>query len=239
MTALLVIGATGSIGRQVVEEATARGMAVRAFTRDAGRARRVLGDIDIVPGDLTNPDDLTTALAGMDAVILTHGGDSEPRRIYYGGIAALLVALGERRLPIALMSSINVSRPPSGPYADLMRWKLRGEDLLRDSGQPYTVIRPGWFDAPESGTPASSSGRATRSARAGCDVGTSRKHSSPRSSPRRPGRAPWRSSPAPASPSPTGTPSTPPRQPTPPTGSARQRRHVQHDRNTFPTRQKR
>lgn len=145
MTTILVIGATGSIGRHVVGEATASELQVRAVTRDRGRARRMLGDVDLVEGDLTNPASVAPALVGVDAAILTHGGDSAPERVYYGAVAALLDALGDRRLPIALMSSINVTRA-SGPYTDLMNWKRRGERLLRMSGQPYTIVRPGWFD---------------------------------------------------------------------------------------------
>lgn len=46
------------------------------------------------------------------------------------------------------MSSINVTRG-AGAYADLMHWKRRGERVLRASGLPLTVIRPGWFGSAE------------------------------------------------------------------------------------------
>lgn len=46
------------------------------------------------------------------------------------------------------MSSINVTRG-SGAYANLMNWKRRGERILRASGLPLTIIRPGWFGSNE------------------------------------------------------------------------------------------
>lgn len=146
MTTLL-IGATGTIGREVASQLVASGRPVRALTRNASRAQRVLGpDVDVIVGDITNPNDIAAAVDGVDAVILTHGGDSDPQRIYYGAVKALVTALSDEsgKIPIALMSSINVTRG-AGAYATLMNWKRRGERLLRASGAPLTVIRPGWF----------------------------------------------------------------------------------------------
>ncbi|MDO4888803.1 MAG: SDR family NAD(P)-dependent oxidoreductase [Actinomycetaceae bacterium] len=151
---IVVIGATGTIGRAVVDELRSRGIAVRALTRDAARAARVLGesaDVDIVAGDVTNPDGLRPALEGAGGVILTHGGDSDPERVYVGAVRALVQAAGDRRLPVALMSSINVEDVAPGPYAALLSAKKRGEDVLRGSGLPYTVVRPGWFGATDAG----------------------------------------------------------------------------------------
>ena len=47
---------------------------------------------------------------------------------------------------MALMSSIGVTGT-GGSSRDLLSWKRRGERLLRASGLPHTVVRPGWFDA--------------------------------------------------------------------------------------------
>lgn len=146
---VLVLGATGTIGREVVAGLIAAGTPVRAFTRDSAAAHRLLpAVVEIVEGDLTSTADLTHALDGVSGVICTHGGDSNPERVYYGGVRALVAALAAAgrtgEVPVALMSSINVTRG-SGAYANLMNWKRRGERLLRASGVPLTVIRPGWF----------------------------------------------------------------------------------------------
>jgi len=141
---VLVIGATGSIGRLVVEHATAAGLEVRALARDARRAESMLGDVEIALGDLTDPGSLDAAVAGVDAIVFVHSGDSDPERVSYGGIASVLATLGERRPRIALMSS-NVTRDDNGAYQSLLDWKRRGERLVRSFGAPYAIVRPGWF----------------------------------------------------------------------------------------------
>ena len=62
---VLVVGATGSIGRLVVEEAIRQGYTTRALVRDAGKARRLPSDADVIVGDVTRPDTLPAAVAGI------------------------------------------------------------------------------------------------------------------------------------------------------------------------------
>src|SRR4051794_27149886 len=147
---VLVVGATGSIGRLVVSRLQELGDQPRALTRDVERGRRVLGpDVDIVAGDLTDPASLAPALDGVAAVVMTHGapyGSGDYEAIDYGAVLALLSALSGRSIPVALMTSIGVTGS-GGTSRELLDWKHRGERLMRASGLPYTIVRPGWFDA--------------------------------------------------------------------------------------------
>jgi uncharacterized protein YbjT (DUF2867 family) len=147
---VLVIGATGRTGRLVVAAAAKHGLHVRALARHLERARQILPDVDIVRGDLEDPATLTAALQDVDAIVFTHGSDSDGRsdsfqRVDYGGVANTLRALDGRRPRMALMTSINVTRRDSA-YRELLDWKRRSERLVRLSGAPYTIVRPGWFD---------------------------------------------------------------------------------------------
>ena len=153
MSRTLVLGGTGSIGRLVVARLAELGQHPRFLTRNPHRARGVLADrvnaVDVVAGDLSDASSVERALSGMDAVVLTHGapyGSGEYADVDYGAVPALLEALGGRVLPVVLMSSIGVTGT-GGSSRDLLNWKRRGERLLRASGLPYTVVRPGWFDA--------------------------------------------------------------------------------------------
>jgi uncharacterized protein YbjT (DUF2867 family) len=144
---VLVVGATGSIGRRVVASAAGHGLSVRALARDVDRARRLLPDVEVVAGDLDDPASLTAAVEDVDAVVFTHGsGTGAYEQVDYGGVASVLRALGGRPVRFALMTSINVTRRDAGAYQDLMDWKRRSERLVRATGLPYTIIRPGWFD---------------------------------------------------------------------------------------------
>ena len=148
---VLVVGATGSIGRLVVEEAARQGHTVRALVRDARKAD-VIPDVEIVVGDLTRPGTLPAAVDGVDAIVFTHGSDgggkAAAERIDYGGVRNVLAALGGRSARIALMTAIGVTNR-EGDYnhrTEAHDWKRRGERLVRASGLPYTIVRPGWFD---------------------------------------------------------------------------------------------
>lgn len=146
---VLVVGATGSIGRLVVEEALKAGFDVRALVRDAGRARSLAGGVELVVGDLTRPETLAAAVAGVDGIVFAHGSyygvEAGSENVDYGGVPNVLAALDGRRVRIALMTTIGVTSR-SIKYAAEGAWKRRGERLLRVSGLPYTIVRPGWFD---------------------------------------------------------------------------------------------
>jgi uncharacterized protein YbjT (DUF2867 family) len=67
---VLVVGATGSIGRLVVDEAVAAGYPTRALVRNPGRARSLPSAAEVVVADVTRPDTLTDAVAGIAAVVV-------------------------------------------------------------------------------------------------------------------------------------------------------------------------
>jgi uncharacterized protein YbjT (DUF2867 family) len=149
---VLVVGATGSIGRLVVEESIRQGYPTRALVRDPDKARWLPAEADIVVGDVTRPDTLSAAVAGIDAIVFTLGSDGAGKigaqTVDYGGVRNVLVALGARPARIALMTSIGVTNR-TGAYnraTEPQDWKRRSERLVRVSGNPYTIVRPGWFD---------------------------------------------------------------------------------------------
>jgi uncharacterized protein YbjT (DUF2867 family) len=142
---ILVVGATGSVGRYVVAEAIAQGYETRALVRDASRANKLAIGATVVVGELTRAETLADAVDGIDAVVFTQGssyGDAAAAEsVDYGAVKNVLEVLGGRPVRIALMTSIGVTR--RGNTHD---WKRRGERLVRASGNDYTIVRPGWFD---------------------------------------------------------------------------------------------
>jgi uncharacterized protein YbjT (DUF2867 family) len=142
---VLVVGATGSIGQVVVREAARKGHAVRALVRDSRKARGLISDAEMVVGDLTRADTLNAAVDGVDSIVFTHGSygdDAEAERVDYGAVRNVLTALGRRSVRVALMTAIGVTDRRTEAHD----WKRRGERLVRRSGLPYTIVRPGWFD---------------------------------------------------------------------------------------------
>jgi uncharacterized protein YbjT (DUF2867 family) len=147
---VLVVGATGSIGRLVVEEALSAGHEVQALVRDPASAQRLDPQARIVKGDLTRPETLIQAVEGVDAIVFTHGASTrrEAEGVDYGGVRNVLNALNGSRPRIALMTAIGVTDRGhrSQSSSSTHDWKRRGERLVRASCLPYTIVRPGWFD---------------------------------------------------------------------------------------------
>jgi uncharacterized protein YbjT (DUF2867 family) len=149
---VLVVGATGSIGHLVVEEAVRQGCIVRALVRNPGKARKLPPEARVVVGDVTRPETLAGAVDCVDAVVFTLGSEGAGKvgaeNVDYGGVRNVLRALGERTARIALMTAIGVTNR-TGTYnraTEAHDWKRRSERLVRASGLPYTIVRPGWFD---------------------------------------------------------------------------------------------
>jgi len=149
---VLVVGATGSIGRLVVEETIRQGHTVRALVRTPDKTRQLPSEAQVAIGDVTQPETLAGAVDGIDAVVFTLGSDGGGKvaaeNVDYGGVRNVLSALGSRKVRIALMTAIGVTNR-TGKYnqtTEAHDWKRRSERLVRASGLPYTIVRPGWFD---------------------------------------------------------------------------------------------
>nr|WP_307680265.1 NAD(P)H-binding protein [Streptomyces sp. V4I2] len=151
---ILVTGATGTIGSEVVRQLAARGEKVRAMTRDPAKAQVPEG-VEVVRGDFLDMESVTAALAGAAAVFLVAVlGPAD------GGRDARLVAAaraaGVRR--IVKLSSIGTGDPDYGPFGT---WHLPGEEALRAGGSEWTILRPssfasntlGWAESVHAGRP--------------------------------------------------------------------------------------
>lgn len=149
---VLIVGATGSIGQLVVDETIRRGHTVRALVRTPEKAALVPGAAQVVMGDVTRPDTLIGIGSGVGAIVFTLGsdglGEEGAEAVNYGGVRNVLGALNSKSARIALMTAIGVTdRSGSYPWpVQIHDWKRRSERLVRASGLPYTIVRPGWFD---------------------------------------------------------------------------------------------
>jgi len=151
---VLVAGATGGTGQEVVEQALARGYIVRALVRDEAKARQLLGDrVQYAVGDVREPRSLKKAVKGVDQVISALGAnvqrdpENSPERVDYAGVKALAEAAKAAGVSqFILVSSMGVTHPDHQLNAmldNILSWKLKGEDAVRATGIQYTIVRPG------------------------------------------------------------------------------------------------
>ena len=142
---VLVVGATGSIGRLVVAEAISQGYATRALVRDPNKGRQLPADAQLVVGDVTRPDTLAAAVDGVDAVVLTLGSDGAGKAgaetVDYGGVRNILAAVGTRPVRVALMTSIGVTNR-AGATRPALPAALDAQDSnnLPPAGEPRRIV---------------------------------------------------------------------------------------------------
>ena len=145
---LLVVGATGTLGRQVVRRALDEGHQVRCFVRSPRKAAFLKEwGAEIVQGDLTSPETLKPALEGITAVI--DAATSRPtdslsiKQVDWDGQVSLIqaaVAAGvERFIFFSILDAQNF------PYVPLMEIKRCTELFLAQSGLKYTILKPCGF----------------------------------------------------------------------------------------------
>jgi uncharacterized protein YbjT (DUF2867 family) len=137
---ILVTGATGIAGSQVVQALLEQQQDVRAFVRDPDKARRLFGDAaELAPGDFAEPRSLRAALGGADVLFLS--GADDPRRVEWETAAIDAAAeAGVRR--IVKLSSIVAE--PGAPVA-FWDWHGRIEQHLRSSSVPAVILRSSFF----------------------------------------------------------------------------------------------
>jgi uncharacterized protein YbjT (DUF2867 family) len=131
---ILVTGATGNVGGEVVAALLARGQPVRALVRDA-RCTSLPADVEVVQGDLDLPESLTSSLAGARAVFLL-GGWGDMR-----GLMRRIADAGVRHV-VLLSSRCVIDGRADNPITHM--W-LESEAAVRDSGLGWTILRPSSF----------------------------------------------------------------------------------------------
>lgn len=154
---ITVFGATGTIGRLVVQQALAEGHEVTAFTRDAGRVGSDHDRLEVVEGDVTDPAACLPAVKDADAVIVTLGAGrrGEVREAGTRAIVTAMEQAGGGRLVCQSTLGVGTSRA----NLDLV-WKylmfgfllraayvdhVRQERVVEASGTEWTIVRPSAF----------------------------------------------------------------------------------------------
>jgi uncharacterized protein YbjT (DUF2867 family) len=161
---ITVFGATGSVGRHVVEQALATGHSVTAFTRDASHVTARHDRLEVVVGDATVTEEVLPAVKGADAVIVVLG-DGRGAGVREHGTRAVVEAMqaaGVRRLVCQSTLGAGDSRGNlnfvwkyvmfgmllRAAYAD----HQRQEEVVRASDTDWTIVRPSAFtDGPRTG----------------------------------------------------------------------------------------
>lgn len=132
---IVVTGATGTVGRQVVARLREQGRPVRAVVRNPGSAR-LPADVEVVPGDLSDPASLTPHLAGAEALFLVWPFTSPEQAAGLGAQTVRLIARQVQRL--VYLSALAADGRPDSFWGTI-------EGLIEKSGIAWTFLRPTGF----------------------------------------------------------------------------------------------
>ena len=157
---ILIVGATGALGRDIVGEALARGKDTGALVRDPARVA-FSEAVQVVQGDVLDLSSLTPAVAGRDAVICALGTPSPRRRstLLEEGTKNLVAAMGEqgvhRLACVTLLGAGSSGANASFFYrevilralAPMLPDKEAQERAVRGSELDWVLIRPPRFVA--------------------------------------------------------------------------------------------
>lgn len=145
---VLVVGATGQLGRVIARKLVASGATVRALARNAEALARLAPGTEIAPVDLRDVPKLTDACRGVEQIVATANnnmgsGETSPTRIDLAGYQNLCAAArnaGVRRLTYVSFRGVSRDTP-----VDIFTVKWYIEDAIRRSDVPYVMLRPTAF----------------------------------------------------------------------------------------------
>lgn len=140
---IALTGATGFVGKHILDEALKAGFKVKALTRREIEKRQ---GVQWVSGDLQNIKALEKLVEGADTLIHTAGLVKAKRRkdffvINAGSIKTFLQIIGkpDKEFQFIYISSLAAREPQLSPYA---KSKRQAEEILRDASCPWTIVRP-------------------------------------------------------------------------------------------------
>ena len=145
---VLVVGATGQLGRVIARKLMASGTTVRALARNGNALASLAPGAEIAPVDLRDLPKLAEACRGVDQIVATANnnmgkGPTSPSRIDLAGYQNLCAAArnaGVRRLIYVSFRGVSQDAP-----VDIFRIKWYIEDAIRRSGVPHVMLRPTAF----------------------------------------------------------------------------------------------
>jgi uncharacterized protein YbjT (DUF2867 family) len=135
---VLVVGGSGTVGRQVARNLLERGATVRVLSRTADRAKLEL-PVEAVQGDLEQPSTLGPQFDGMDAMFLLNAlSRSETTQ----GLSAVEAA---RKAGVKKIVYMSVLLPPGSETIPHFATKIPVEQAVMESGLAWTILRPNNF----------------------------------------------------------------------------------------------
>lgn len=139
---ILVTGATGTVGREVLRLLARRGVQVRAMTRDPAHLSSVETNVEVLRADFDAPETLRDAVADVDSVfLLTAPGASVPEH----DLAMINAARVGKVRKVVKLSAVGGGLSAKDGGTEPADWHAPGEQALAASGLAWMLLRPSSF----------------------------------------------------------------------------------------------
>lgn len=139
---ILVTGATGTIGSEVVKQLVEGGHRVRALVRDLAKAKKLGDRVEVVQGDIAKPETLAVACVGVDQVFVLTSSKDPHFAEWEGNVFNAAKQAGVQHI-VKLSGSSSIETFMAGsPFAE---WHGESEKRLHALGVAWTILRPGPF----------------------------------------------------------------------------------------------
>jgi uncharacterized protein YbjT (DUF2867 family) len=137
---ILITGATGNNGRELVRQLVAAGQHVRALVRNPAKVTNLKGpNVELVVGDFDQPATLDAALRGVEkAFLLT------PVAEHFVEWQSVFIESAERA-ELKHLVKFSGMGADAGAKVELLRLHSETDNLLRNSGVPFTILQPNSF----------------------------------------------------------------------------------------------
>ena len=139
--ALLITGATGNTGTELAKQLSAKGVPFRALVRSVenGGQLAALPGIELVSGDLGDPDSLAAALKGIKRAFLLTNSSEQAATLQLGFVDAARQAGVQHIVKLSQLAA-SIDSP-----VRFLRYHAAVEQHIRASGMAYTFLRPNLF----------------------------------------------------------------------------------------------
>ena len=129
MPSTVVIGGAGRTGRHIVERLLRDGAAVKVLSRNPDHV----------------PDGVDAVVVVVESAMNDDASPNGPTAVHDEG-SRHVVSAAAPDTHVVMVSQIYITRPEAFPAAaEIIAARGRGEQALRDSGLPYTIVRPSWL----------------------------------------------------------------------------------------------
>jgi uncharacterized protein YbjT (DUF2867 family) len=132
---ILITGATGTVGKELVKQLVTQGQQVRVFTRDTDKASNLGDQVEVAVGDLDQPETIEAALEDVKRIFLMTSSTQQDANVIDMS----------KRYGVEHLVKLSTLEAADDSMVGHVKWHRQREELIQASGLNWTFLRPTMF----------------------------------------------------------------------------------------------